>query len=231
VLRVIWWKMNTCGNEGKQRAILGNTAVMMLTWTVASAVFDALDIFATILYDVESPAGYFSAGFSFLSVWYGLFQRKNDLDVLGQIGTKKINVAQELADRKRKLNRALAKQKKRFQQWRGDATGASGQPEGAKAAGVGTFARPSLGYTDVGGGISRIRARLPKVPKSLRKKRSSSAAALHEGEVEMTEVVANDPVVELTEVVAQADVANPVSGADDAEQSSFGFESADSAAL
>ena len=59
--------MNTCGNRRKERAILGQTAVMMLTWTVATSVFDALDIWATIMYDVESPAGYFSAAFSFLS--------------------------------------------------------------------------------------------------------------------------------------------------------------------
>jgi hypothetical protein len=215
VLRVIWWKMNTCGNEGKQQAVLGKTAVMMLTWTVAAAVFDALDIFATILYDVESPAGYFSAGFSFLSVWYGLVQRKNDLIVVAQIGAKhvdkSINVAQELANKTKKLTIL----------WKGNApAGASGQSKGAKAAREGTFARPSLKFakrqvtsdaraaTADAGGKSRKGARLPKMLKSLRTKRSSSAA----GKVEIAELVANDPVVEMTEVVAQADVANPASG-------------------
>ena len=134
--------MNTCGNKRKQRAILGQTAVMMLTWTVATAVFDALDIFATILYDVESPAGYFSAVFSFLSVWYGLFQRKHDLAVLAQIGTKKINVKSNIADKRRQLKQAvkdLKEQKERFQKkWRADATEdnavRSGAPKGTYAS-------------------------------------------------------------------------------------------------
>jgi hypothetical protein len=106
---VFWWKLNTCGNETKQRAILGNMAQMVLTWTVATAVFDALDIFATLFYDAESSPAITSAVFSLCSAWYGLFQRKADLAVLAKIGTKKIS----LNERKKRVERAALQYRER----------------------------------------------------------------------------------------------------------------------
>ena len=114
---------------------------MLLTWTVASAVFGALDIVATFLYDVESPASYFSAGFSFLSVWYGLFQRKRDLAVLAQIGTKKINLASTTRQAKRQYRRVKEAVLAGFGT---DAAVKAQTDAAAKAAGEGTVASPKV---------------------------------------------------------------------------------------
>jgi hypothetical protein len=177
--------MNTCGNRRKQRAILGQTAVMMLTWTVATSVFDALDIWATIMYDVESPAGYFSAAFSFLSVWYGLFQRKNDLAVLAQIGTKKINVKTNIADKKKQLKGAVAEQKQRLnKQWRAaTAAVAGGSRSAAKRKGTqGTFA--PYEFADAGGKSKMF----DRVRKGMSRRRPTGGDVRGERDVEMTGV-------------------------------------------
>ena len=92
LLRVLWMYLSTCGSKRKRHDVLGNVAMMMLSWTVATAVFDALDIFATLWYDVETQASISSAVFSFFSLLYGLRQRKADLIELAKIGTPRIGI-------------------------------------------------------------------------------------------------------------------------------------------
>jgi hypothetical protein len=51
----------------------------LVQWTAASAVFSALDVFATLWYDANSRAGQISAILSFCSCVYVLGFRRSDL--------------------------------------------------------------------------------------------------------------------------------------------------------
>ena len=92
LMKVAWMYLSTCGSQRKRHDVLGNVAMMVLSWTVATAVFDALDIFATLWYDVETQASISSAVFSTLSILYGLKQRKADLRDLSKIGAPRIGL-------------------------------------------------------------------------------------------------------------------------------------------
>ena len=85
-----WWGwFATCGSPKGRRSLLGNFASLILSWTVASAVFDALDIVATFCYEEMSRPAIVSSIFSFFSIWYGLVQRRHDFDDLSKIGAKR----------------------------------------------------------------------------------------------------------------------------------------------
>ena len=85
-----WWGwFATCGSPKGRRSLLGNFASLILSWTVASAVFDALDIVATYCYEDLSRPAIVSSIFSFFSIWYGLVQRRHDFDDLSKMGAKR----------------------------------------------------------------------------------------------------------------------------------------------
>ena len=87
--RGFWGWFATCGSTKGRRSLLGNFASLILSWTVASAVFDALDIVATFCYEEPSRPAIVSAIFSFFSIWYGLVQRRHDFDELSKMGAKR----------------------------------------------------------------------------------------------------------------------------------------------
>ena len=89
IVHGFWKWFATCGSAKGRRALLGNHASLILSWTVATAVFDALDIVATFCYEEPSRPAIVSSLFSFFSIWYGLFQRRNDFDDLSKLGAKR----------------------------------------------------------------------------------------------------------------------------------------------
>ena len=77
-------------------------ATLLLSWTVAAAVFDFLDIFATLWYDAESQQARISAIFSGMACAYGLIIRRGDLLDMRGLGFGNFNRARRLRLRRRR---------------------------------------------------------------------------------------------------------------------------------